>query len=151
MICDLAFTDPAVGRRALGITCKGTELLDSQTRSVAGKRYTTQRGLDPPPLPRVAVGNLLEPRLHGRTLDQRDTIVHNLAMSGDLVTGTVKMTGLMTRVWLPGGGTLLVDAGTIVRDAGTDEILHASANHPFEDYFSGSDATALAPLCAALS
>ena len=63
----------------------------------------------------------------------------------------MKTSGLMTRVWLPGGGTELVDSGVTLVDAGTDEILHTSANDPFNDYFVGADASSVAPLCAALS
>jgi hypothetical protein len=153
VICDLAFTDPAVVSEPSGVTCEGTELLYSQARSVVGKRYYDRNG----DLIRRHFRESMSGTFSNPDTDmvvpwvQHDTILHNLAMPGDLGTGTVKMTGLMTRVWLPGGGTVLADAGTIVRDAGTDEILHASANHPFEDYFSGSDATALSPLCAALS
>ena len=39
----------------------------------------------------------------------------------------------------------------LVGPTGSDEILHMSAHHPFLDYFIGGDASALAPLCAALS
>jgi hypothetical protein len=56
----------------------------------------------------------------------------------------------MALVWLPEGGTL-VDAGTIVRDVGTDEVLHISGQHPFDDYLRLGDAAALDPLCAALN
>ena len=34
-----------------------------------------------------------------------------------------------------GGRTILSDAGTVLRGAGIDEILHFGGPHPFDDYF----------------
>jgi hypothetical protein len=36
---------------------------------------------------------------------QHDTVIQNLAVPGDAATGTEQVSGLITRVWLPNGGT----------------------------------------------
>jgi hypothetical protein len=150
--CDVAFSDPEVVDAPSGIVCDGTELLVSQSRSVVGNRFYD------------ADGNLLQ-RHFRESLDgtfrnpetgrvalwtQHDTVIDNLAVPGDLASGTESVSGLMTRVWLPDGGTILGDTGRVVLDLATGEVLHASAKHPFGAYFSG-DPSALAPLCAALA
>jgi hypothetical protein len=154
VVCDLAFTDDPVVDEPSGITCDGTtELMFSQARSVVGKRYYDGNGdLTRRHFREYMSGTFSNPDT-GKSAPwvQHDTVLHNLAVPGDLGTGTVKTSGLMTRVWLSGGGTVLVDSGVTLVDAGTDEILHTSANHPFNDYFVDADATSLAPLCAALS
>ena len=71
-------------------------------------------------------------------------------MPGDLDSGTIRTTGLITRVWLPGGGSILLDAGTILEDAATGDLVHEGGPHPFRDYFANGDASALQPLCDAL-
>jgi hypothetical protein len=153
VLCTLAFTDPDVVDEPSGIICDGTELWYSQTRSVVGKRYYDRNGdLTRRHFREYLSGTLTNPQTtKSAPWIQHDTVLHDLADPGDLGTGTVRMTGLMTRAWLPGGGTVLVDAGTTVLDAGTDEILRASANHPFNDYFVAGDESALAPICTALS
>jgi hypothetical protein len=74
---------------------------------------------------------------------QHDTVIHNLAVPDDLATGTEAVSGVLTRVWLPDGGTILTDAGRLVQDDATGELVKLSAHHPF---VLGD----LAPLCAAL-
>ena len=143
--CDLAFSDPDVVDAPSGIVCGGTELLFSQSRSVVGKRTYD------------ADGNLLQ-RHFRESLDgtfrnpdtglvalwtQHDTVIHNLAVPGDLATGTEAVSGVLTRVWLPDGGTILTDAGRLVQNDATGELVKLSAHHPF---VLGD----LAPLCAAL-
>ncbi len=149
--CDIAFSDPDVVNAPSGIICGGTELLDSHTRSVVGKRTYD------------ADGNLLQ-RHFREFLDgtyrnpdtglvalwtQHDTDVQNVAVPGDTSTGTESLSGVLARVWLPDGGTLVIDAGRVVFDSATGEVVKESAHHPFVDYFSG-DPSALASLCAAL-
>ena len=151
--CSLAFDDPEVFvDEPSGIVCDNTELLFSQTRSVVGKRLYD------------ADGNLLQ-RHFRESLDgtftnpdtglvalwtQHDTVIHDLAVPGDDTSGTEHISGLSTRAWLPGGGTIITDAGTTVFPEGTDGVLKESGHHPFLDYFAFGDTTALAPLCAAL-
>jgi hypothetical protein len=151
--CDVAFSDPDVVNEPSGIICNGTELLDSYSRSVVGKRTYD------------AAGDLL--RRHFRESVQgtytnpdtgkvalwaaRDTHLHNLAVPGDLSSGTEQISGLTTRIWLPGGGTVLTDAGFTLLDAATGNPIIESAHHPFDAYFLFGDTAALAPLCAALA
>jgi hypothetical protein len=45
----------------------------------------------------------------------------------------------------------VTDAGRFIVEVSTDEVLSISAHHPFDDYFRLGDASALAPLCAALA
>lgn len=146
--CDLAFSDPDVVDDPSGIVCDGTMLLASFSRSVVGKRTYD------------ADGNLLQ-RHFRESLDgtfrnpdtgqvalwtQHDTVISNLAVPGDQATGTESVSGLLTRVWLPGGGTILTDAGRLLFDAATGELVKMSAHHPLVL----GDPSALASLCAAL-
>jgi len=151
--CDLAFSDPDVVDASSGIVCDGTELLVSQSRSVVGKRFYD------------ADGNLLQRHFResldgtfsnpdtglGALWTQHDTVISNLAVPGDTATGTEAVSGLDSRVWLPGGGTILTDAGRFVVDVAADEVVKISAHHPFDEYFRLGDPAALAPLCAALA
>jgi hypothetical protein len=146
--CDLAFSDPDVVDAPSGLVCGGTELLVSASRSVVGKQFYD------------ADGNLLQRHfresIEGKFRNpdtglvvlwtQDDTDIQNLAVLGDLATGTEQVGGPITRVWLPDGGTILTDAGHLVIDVATDEIVKASAHHPLVF----GDPAALATLCAAL-
>lgn len=83
--------------------CDGSELLISQTRSVVGKRLYD------------ADGNLLQRHfresLNGTFTNpdtalvalwaQHDTVIHDLAVPGDITTGTEHVTGLDTRACCP--------------------------------------------------
>lgn len=152
VLCTLHFSDDPIVDEPSGIVCGGVELLFSQTRSVVGKRFYD------------ANGNLLQ-RHFRETLDgtftnpitgkvaawhQHDTVIHNLGVPGNLATGSTTITGLLTRAWIPGGGTILTDVGSLHIDPSTDEVVSSTGKHPFDDYFSGRDPAALAPLCDAL-
>ena len=151
--CSLAFSDPDIIDEPTGIVCEGTELLFSQSRSVVGTRLYD------------AAGNLLQ-RHFRESFDgtftnpdnglvalwtQHDTVIQNLSIPGDIGSGTEHVSGLNTRTWLPGGGTILTDAGTALVDVTADEVVRVSAHHPFDDFYRLGDTSALAPLCAALS
>ena len=82
---------------------------------------------------------------------QHDRVVHNLGVPGDRASGATMISGSGTRAWVPSGGSVLTDAGTALIDAATDEVPTLSAHHPFDDYFRLGDASALAPLCAAVA
>ena len=123
--CDLAFSDPDFADAPSGIVCDGTELLISQSRSVVGKRFYD------------ADGNLLQRHFRessdgtfrnpdtGRVVlwTEGDTDIQNLAVPGDMATGTEHISGLIFRVWLPDGGTIVSDAGSFVADNATGEIV----------------------------
>lgn len=151
--CSLAFSDPDVIDEPSGIVCDGTELLVAQSRSVVGKRlYDADGSLLQRHFREYLDGTFTNPDTGLAALwSQHDTVVHNLGTPGDVASGTTAISGLGTRAWLPGGGTILTDAGTTLIDSATDEPVKLSAHHPFDEYFRLGDESALAPLCAALS
>jgi hypothetical protein len=128
-------------------------LLNSFSRSVVGKRvYDAQGRLLQRHFRESFDGTFVNPATGKVALwTQHDTYIHNLAVPGDDATGTTQVSGLSTRVWTPNGGTILTDAGTFRFDVASDEVLNASAHHPFDDYFRLGDADALERLCTALS
>jgi hypothetical protein len=150
--CTLSFTEPTNVDEPTDIFCNGTELLATDTRSVVGKRvYDADGNLLRRHFRESITGSFLNPDT-GRTVlwRQHDTVIHNLAVPGDLSTGTTQTSGLDARIWSPDGGTVLIDAGHLIIDPATDEVLKASGPHPFNDYY-GGDPTALAAMCAALA
>jgi hypothetical protein len=151
-VCTLHFSDDPIADEPSGIVCGATELVFSQERSVVGKRYYDANGnLVQRHFGEWMSGTYSNP-VTGKSLPwvERDTILHNLSVPGDLATGTIKTTGLITRVWQPGRGTVVLDAGTIVEDVATGALLRSSGPHPFRDYFVDGDTSALQPLCDAL-
>ena len=146
--CDLAFSDPDIVDAPSGLVCDGTELLISQSRAVVGKRtYDADGNLLQRHFRESLDGTFRNPDTGGVAFwTQDDTTVHNLAVPGDAATGTEHISGLTFRVWLPGGGTIVTDAGSFVVDDATDEVVKASAKHPV--IF--GDPAVLATLCAAL-
>ena len=151
-VCSLHFSDDPIADEPSGIVCGGTELLFSQERSVVGKRYYDANGdLAQRHFREWMSGTFTNPDT-GNSLpwEQHDTIIHNLSIPGEVASGTIRTTGLMTRVWLPGGGSILLDAGTILEDFATGDLIHEGGPHPFRDYFANGDASALQPLCDAL-
>ena len=152
-ICDLAFTDPPIAE-GTGIFCgSGTssfEVFFTGTRSVEGKRYYDRDGnLTQRHFRESIVGRFTNP-LTGATVSstQRDTVIHNLAVSGDVNTGTETITGSQ-QLHLLNGGIVLVDAGrTVLAADGT--LLSESGLHPFSAYYESGDASAVQPLCDAL-
>lgn len=152
IICDLAFSDPDIAGEPSGIVCDGTELLFAQSRTVVGKRFYDGDGnLLRRHFREYLDGTYINPDTGGVALwSQHNTVVHDLAVPGDQSTGVTNISGSI-RIWSPGGGTILTDAGVTVLADDTGELLHASAHHPFDDYFALGDESALAPLCEALS
>ena len=151
-VCSLAFSDDSIVDEPSGIVCGSVEILFSQERSVVGKRFYDANGNLTQRHFREYMNGTYSSPATGKSVPwvQHDTIIHNLSVPGDLSTGTVKTTGLITRVWVPGGGTILTDVGTIVRDQATDETISSGGKHPFDAYFLDGDASALQPLCDAL-
>ncbi len=64
-------------------------------------------------------------------------MIHNLTVPGDVDSGITSFTGLYSRFYLPGGGTILMDAGTFSQDI--DGIVREGGPHPFNDYFVNGD------------
>ena len=114
-VCTLHFSDDPIVDEPSGVLCGATELLFSQTRSVVGKRFYD------------ADGNLLQ-RHFREALDGAvtnpdtgdsvpvDPARHRAAQPRDprrrRLRASTKITGLYSRFYLPGGGTIQMDAGT---------------------------------------
>jgi hypothetical protein len=154
-ICTIEFVETQ-GPDASGIICgsglNSFEVIISDTRTVTGRRYYDQDGnLTQRHFREVLVGTFTNP-LTGASLDfvQADTILHNLAVPGDVNTGTEAITG-STRLSLPQGGVVLIDAGRTVIDVSDGTLLFEAGPHPFDDYFGSGDTAALQPICDALS
>ena len=150
--CTLGFEDPDILDEPSGIVCGSTELLYSQSRSVVGKRfYDSDGNLVRRHFREYMAGTFTNPETGLIVLwAQHDTVLHDLAVPGDVATGNIQFSGLVTRAWRPSGGTVLTDSGRLLVDASTDEVVAASAHHPFDAYFREGDTAALAPLCSAL-
>src|SRR5215217_7300999 len=124
----LSFTEPTLVDEPTDIFCDGTQLLASSTRSVVGKRlYDADGNLLQRHFRESITGSFLNPATGELVLwRQHDTVIQNLAVPGDLSTGTTQVSGLDSRVWAPGGGTILTDAGQLIIDPASDEALKAS-------------------------
>jgi hypothetical protein len=151
-ICTLAFSDPDIVDEPSGIVCGGVELLFSQSRSVVGKRYYDADGnLNQRHFRESFVGTFTDPE-SGLVADwiQHDTVIHDLSIPGDASSGTTHVSGLLGRV-TAGGRTVLTATGTFIVVEGTGETIRSAGKHPFDDYFTGVDPDALAPICEALA
>ncbi len=151
-VCSLAFSDDPIVDEPSGIVCGGVEILFSQERSVVGKRFYDANGnLTQRHFREYLSGTLSNPAT-GKVVPwiEHDTVIQNLSVPGDLGTGQIKFSGLLMRIWVPGGGTILNDVGTVIRDSATDETTFSAGKHPFDAYFVDGDANALQPLCDAL-
>jgi hypothetical protein len=94
-------------------------------------------------------GTLLNP-VTGLTarLTAAANFTDTLAVPGNFDTVTTQLTGVITKIALPGSGVLLMDAGRIILDA-QENVVKATGNLALEDYFSGNPEEA-AKLCVAL-
>jgi len=154
-ICDVTFTDPPVVAEPTGIQCgsgpDAFEVLDSSTRSVDGKRfYDRDRKLTQRHFHDLVVGTLTN-SLTGVSVPyrQHDEIVHDLAVAGDISSGTEAITNAL-RVTTAHGGTVLIDAGRTVFVEADGTILFEAGQHPFDEYFVFGQTSAMQPLCDAL-
>ena len=153
-ICTIEFVETH-GPEPTGLIC-GTgpnsfEVVSSDTRTVTGRRYYDENGdLTRRHFREVFVGTLTNP-LTGASLDftQADTILHNLAVPGDVNTGTEAITG-SSRVSRPQGGAVLINAGRTVINVSDGTILFEAGQHPFDAYYVYGDTSALQPICDAL-
>jgi hypothetical protein len=154
-ICTVSFTQTE-GPEGTGIICGSApnsfEVVGSDIRTVEGRRYYDRNGdLTQRHFREVLVGTFTNP-LTGASLDfvQADTIVHDLAVPGDLSTGTETSAG-STRLSMPHGGVVLIDAGRSVIAVSDGTILFEAGQHPFDAYFVFGQTSALQPVCDALS
>jgi hypothetical protein len=152
IVCNLAFSDPPLVMEPSGVVCDGTELLVSQTRDVVGKRfYDADGNLTRRHFREVFDGTITNPS-SGITLAwvAHNTIIHDLAVPGEIASGHTSITGQQMRIYGT-NGTVLVDVGHLVVDEATGELLKSSGKHAFDDYFINGNTAALAPLCDAIS
>jgi hypothetical protein len=143
---------PEVTDIICGTGANSFAVVSSDTRTVTGRRFYDQNeNLTQRHFREVLVGTFTNP-LTGASLNfvQSDTILHNLAVPGDMSTGTEAITG-SARISVPQGGVVLVDAGRTVLDASDGTILFEAGQHHFDDYFVFGDTSALQPICDALS
>ena len=153
IVCTLAFSDPPVVDEPSGIVCDGVELTFSQERDVVGKRFYTADGLLRQRHFREDMRGTLDHPVSGASLDfvQGNTIIHDLAVPGDVGTGVSRIVGTSIRVSRPDGGTVLSDAGWVAIDEATGEIAGWAGPHRFDDYFARGDAHALDAICEAIA
>ena len=151
--CDLAFSDPPFFDEPSGIICDGVELLVSQTRAVVGKRFYDAAGdLLRRHFRERFTGEISNP-VTGVTVDwvAHNTIIHDLGVPGDVASGTTQVTGQQIRIFAANGGSVLIDAGRVLVDEASGEILSSSGPKHFDDYFVFGDEHALDALCASVS
>ena len=152
IVCDLAFSDPPLTDEPSGVVCDGTELLISQTRNVVGKRYyDADGGLLRRHFREDFTGSFTNP-VSGASARfvAHDSLVHELAVPGDLASGTTRVSGQQIRIFSD-HGTVLMDAGRVVVDESNGEIISYAGPKHFDDYFVRGDPAALDALCAAVS
>jgi hypothetical protein len=151
VLCTLHFADDPIVDEPSGVLCGSTELLFSQSRSVVGKRTYDAEGRLLQRHFREELAGVLTNPVTGRIVPwtQHDTVIHDLSVAGDVDSGTTKITGLTSRFFLPGGGTVLVDAGTTIHDA-TGALVREGGPHPLVDYFELGDGAAVKPICDAI-
>lgn len=152
-ICTLQFSDPPFSGGS-GVIC-GTgatayEVLEFHNRSVIGKRYYDQNGnLTRRHFRETLTGTFSNPLTHlAVPFDGKDTVLHDLAVAGDVSTGNEVVSGSF-HVYLAKGGTVLFEAGRTI-NAADGTLLRESGPHPFADYFILGDTAAIQPLCDAL-
>ena len=152
ILCNLAFSDPPVVAEPSGIVCGTTELIVSQTRDVVGKRFYDSDGDLVRRHFREEFAGTLTNTKSGVTVDwvAHNTIIHDLAVPGDIASGTTTISGQQMRIFGP-HGTVLIDVGHLVIDEATGELLKSSGKHHLDDYFLNGNTAAIASLCAALA
>ena len=155
-ICRLAFSDPPVVEEGTGLICgsgaSSFEVLISQNRSVEGKRhYDRDANLTQRHYREYFSGTFINPLTNAALpFDQSDTVIHNLAIPGDINSGTVTITGAL-RLHRQNGGIVLIDAGRAFLAAGVDwTLIKETGQHPFDAYYVFGDTSALQPICDAL-
>lgn len=152
IVCDLAFSDPPVDQ-ASELFCDGDQIFESWNRSVVGRRiYDAEGNLLKRHFREDFVGTFTNPS-SGVSVEwvTNASNIHVLSVPGDLASGVSSGAGLSIRISAPDGGTVLIDAGRLVFDGATGDILESHGPHHFDDYFARGDVEALQPLCDALA
>ena len=154
--CDLAFVDPVSPvEEPTGILCGSGaaqfEVLDTWTRSVVGKRVYSGDGLLLRRHFRDNWDGTFTNSATGATVayEQRNTYLHDLTIPGNPGTGTEQQTTHL-RLDAPEGSVVL-ESGRVAIAHEEDSVVFASGKHAFAAYFDDGDASALQPICEALS
>ena len=152
-ICTVQFSDPpfAGGSGAVcGTGADAYEVYQFQNRSVTGERYYDQNGnLTRRHFHEVDTGTFSNPLTHTAvSFSQRGNTLHDLAIPGDITSGTIILTGSI-RLYRPHSGTVILETGRNV-NSGTGDFIRESGQHPFTDYFVFGDTAAIQPVCDAL-
>jgi len=154
-ICDVSFTEPPKAEPT-GIQCgsgaDAFEIAVNSVRSVEGKRFYDQNNkLTRRHAHDLIVGTFTNPLTGAHLLfSQHDTIRHDLAVPGDITSGTEADTTEF-RVTTPDGGTVLIDAGRSVWTEFDGPPLFEAGQHHFTDFFIFGQASAVQPMCDALA
>jgi hypothetical protein len=152
-ICTVQFSDPPFAGGS-GVICgsgpNAYEVFQFQNRSVVGHRYYDANGnLTRRHFNEVDTGTLSNPISHTAvSFSGRGNTLHDLSIPGDITSGTQTLTGSF-RVYLPHGGTVILEAGRTVA-SGNGDFIRESGPHPLQDYFVFGDTAAVQPLCDAL-
>ena len=152
IVCELAFSDPPIVGEPSDLHCDGDQILISQTRAVVGRRiYDIDGNLLKRHFREDFTGSFTNPT-SGQTVSwvSHATVIHTLASPGDIATGQTTSSGLSIRISGSAGDTVLVDAGRLLIDEASGEIIASAGPHHFDDYFVRGDGDALRPLCDAL-
>ena len=153
IVCYLEFSDPPVIDQPSELFCDGDQIFESWSRSVVGRRiYDANGNLLKRHFREDFVGTFTNPS-SGVTVDwvTNASNIHVLAVPGDLASGVSSGAGLSIRITALDGGTVLIDAGRLVFDGATGDILESHGPHHFDDYFARGDVDALQALCDALA
>ena len=153
ILCTLHFSDEPIVDEPSGIVCDGVELTFSQTRDVVGKRWYSGDGLLLQRHFREDMAGTLTQPVTGGTVGyvQSNTIIHDLAEPGNVESGISKITGNNFRAFIPGGRTILVDAGWFTIDEATGELVDWAGPKHVDDYFVRGDEHALDAICQAVA
>ena len=153
ILCTLHFSDDPIVDEPSGIVCDGVELTFAQTRDVVGKRWYDADGLLLQRHFREDIAGTLTNPDTGLIVGyvQANTIVHNLAEPGNVESGTSKFTGGNFRAFIPGGRTILVDAGWFAIDEATGELVDWAGPKHLDDYYVRGDEHALDAICDAVA
>jgi len=151
-LCHEQFSDPPLVNDPNTLPCVvGTmSFLNTQTRSVDARRYYDQANKLTEVHYREVLNATLTNPVTGATVlqAQDDTVIEKLAIPGDFGSSRTTITGLV-RFLLPGGRTLLIDAGQSIND-GAGNLIGEHGPHPLNDYFVFGNLAALQPLCDVL-
>ncbi len=152
--CDISYTQTQ-GPGGSGLICRtgatSFEVVGFDMRTVNGFRVYDQNGnLIQRHFREDLVGWLASP-LNGKSLDfvQAGTIIHDLAVPGDINSGTNHISELW-KVSLPHGGTVFMDVGLAIILESDGSLIFEAGQHPLDAYFGHGDASAIQPICDAL-